>query len=235
MPEAEPFGGGRGNGFPFCLSKVNVTDIPPESIATESDWLTLGGTRKGSTPTSQEISLSLVNAMNLFWNLSSATFTEIGEIPMGRYKLFGDTSVDSDLLPPLQQVCATSRIGIISNGAYTRFCQYREVDPGISSIDYNCGSRIYRMYNGDTSNENNFVGYGCDLSDLFRSEDGGISKQTSYRSHFFIEDSFFGDEEVEVTSTSVENLPFLKLTYTIVGQDDFSQPDLLSLDFYTYP
>ena len=49
---------GKGNGFPFC-GKYDVTDA--------DDYITLGGTRRGNTPTQSEIDLSIFYASKIYW------------------------------------------------------------------------------------------------------------------------------------------------------------------------
>lgn len=63
MPDAEPFTAlGRGNGFPFCISRVNVDDY--------DYWTTLSGFKKTNTgnPTQAQIDESLQIASRLWWN-----------------------------------------------------------------------------------------------------------------------------------------------------------------------
>ncbi len=90
MPTATPFTAlGRGNGFPFCLAKIDVTNINSIGSGLLSpydqgsiNWMTLGGVSSGSASQSQ-INLSLRNAMKLFYNLHSVqagTFTATSEI-----------------------------------------------------------------------------------------------------------------------------------------------------------
>lgn len=83
MPTADPFifhgvqsfnaaGTQRGElftGFPLTTA-VDVTDMP--------DWVTLGGTRKGQTPTAEQIALSRVNAARLYWCLHGVAVDTAG-------------------------------------------------------------------------------------------------------------------------------------------------------------
>ena len=69
MPTATPFNAGRGNGFPFCSTNVDI------STASSSEmWTTLSGVNSGNYNSFDEeelaakISQSLVLAMKLYWN-----------------------------------------------------------------------------------------------------------------------------------------------------------------------
>ena len=156
MPTATPFKAlGKGNGFPFCPAKVDVSAY--------DYWSTLGGFKKtdGGTPTNQQIADSLGNAMKLFWNLNgaSATFednnptSETTEIDMdaGTYESISFGS-ETGNQPPIDRVC------------FEGYASYNSVnyplptpDP-IVELDIFMGIR--RLYNGSTSNEDNFIGYG---------------------------------------------------------------------------
>jgi len=60
---------GRGNGFPFCGTAVNVNDVSGVEV---ENWVTLGGTKKGDALSGSTFEdqreLSLKNAMKIFWN-----------------------------------------------------------------------------------------------------------------------------------------------------------------------
>jgi hypothetical protein len=151
MPTAQPFNAlGKGNGFPFCVTnKINV------SFASY-DWITLGGTRKGNTPTDAEIHTSFVNAVKIFWNTnellcsveSSKTSTSLPPIIYRKDSIFNSTT---DPEEPKDRACERD------NGAYANGYSAGQNNGLISGV-INLG--IARMYNGDTSDENNFVGYG---------------------------------------------------------------------------
>ena len=68
MPTATSFTAlGRGNGFPFCADRVDVSSY--------DFWVTLGGYAKTSSGdvTQEQINNSRINAMKLFWNVNSLT------------------------------------------------------------------------------------------------------------------------------------------------------------------
>ena len=116
MPIATPFTAlGRGNGFPFCVSRVNVDDY--------DYWTTLSGFKKTNTgnPTQAKINESLQIASRLWWNsyqwagnvswptysesITSATFSlnsdGVDIEPMDRACVPSDSSIraDADILP----------------------------------------------------------------------------------------------------------------------------------------
>ena len=155
MPTATTFQAkGRRNGFPSCLGKVDVSVY--------DHWVTLGGTEKGNTATESEKSLSLVNAMKLYWNLYSATasFTATWSTV--------NLSFDKSL---------ANHQYVITPEPRRRLCegitQPAQSSTGMTEAEYDqtggvgCGTsgsfKIFnpvRMYNGSTSNTSNFVGYG---------------------------------------------------------------------------
>ncbi len=161
MPFADKFTAlGRGNGFPTCLQKVDVSEY--------DYWVTLGGTQKGSSASESEKQLSLANAMQIFWNLygvngtasTEYTFESNGGVPVSLVvndaNVFS-SSVSSDFPAPVDRVCA----GLVPNKS-ARFQNSEEevLVGGFSGIVAD-PELIVRMYNGDTSDEDNFVGYGC--------------------------------------------------------------------------
>ena len=71
MPTATPFTAlGRGNGFPFCLTKVDVSTFP-----SNYKWTTLSGVNADNYTTfsdsalAEKVNSSLVMAMNIYYNL----------------------------------------------------------------------------------------------------------------------------------------------------------------------
>ena len=168
MPTATSFTAlGRGNGFPFCATKKNVSGF--------TNWITLGGVSGGSASTSQ-INQSLVNAMKLWWNLNSITGSfsasstdsaEGGLSVSGNPQLILKRSGESDPLAPIQRTCrgTSSFISGRDDELVNSFSEDDENDAG--SVDgslfignFTSPGFIVRMYNGSTDNESNFVGYG---------------------------------------------------------------------------
>jgi hypothetical protein len=162
MPTATKFNAlGAGNGFPFCLTKVDVSGY--------DYWTTLGGNQKGGSVT--ESGLGLREAMSVFWNAhalncnatTSGTATIDGSISRVRveYKVFDynvpfpdpPILIDSGAATPKLRVCIPSQVdGIVTNYVY------RERD-GASSAEF-LTNDLRAMYNGATTSEGNFVGYG---------------------------------------------------------------------------
>lgn len=145
MPKAKPFITlGRFNGFPYCPAKIDVSDY---------EWITLGGTQKGNSPTPEEIDLSYRNAMKLYWNIFSVK---------GLVSLPSGESLDSAPITdePKSRIC------------YDRFSSVNSISENLEDSegswlgDTAFGSMankvaiIVKMYNGSTDNEVNFVGYG---------------------------------------------------------------------------
>jgi len=173
MPTATSFTAlGRGNGFPFCPAKVNVS--------TYANWITLGGVSSGSASESQ-INESLVNAMKLWWNLYSMTGSfscaltnsQEGSISISKtdHELILKRNGESDALTPIQRSCrGTEPFAYVSNlssiftdeevtysgdGSGSRTQQVE------GNLIIGSASFIVRMYNGSTDDEDNFVGYGA--------------------------------------------------------------------------
>jgi len=168
MPTADSFTAlGRGNGFPFCATKKNVSGF--------TNWITLGGVSGGSASTSQ-INESLVNAMKLWWNLNSmtgsfsasSTHSAEGDLSVsGNTQLIIKRDGESDPLAPIQRTCrgTSSFISGRDDELVNSFYEDDENDAG--SVDgslfignFTSPGFIVRMYNGSTGNESNFVGYG---------------------------------------------------------------------------
>jgi len=166
MPTATSFTAlGKGNGFRFCPGKLDVSVY--------DHWITLGGTRKGNTATESEKNLSLVNAMRVFWNLHSATasFTATWSA--------GALNFDKSLPDHKYEIITTPK---------ERICE-DITQPNASSTDMTlaelnetngtgCGTfgrfqvlSPFRMYDGSTSDESKFVGYGVSI--LFFGTSGG--------------------------------------------------------------
>ena len=146
MPNAQDFKAiGRGNGFSYCPQKVNVSSY--------NSWCTLSGHTSG--PASQEsINASLKAAMQLHWNsnllVGSASYTFSDSDGNSATASVSDTKPVVET--PRERVCK-SQVGTGKIGSGT---------PGIGGASANAALsfKIVRMYNGSTSDEGNFVGYG---------------------------------------------------------------------------
>jgi hypothetical protein len=144
MPVAQKFKAlGAGNGFPYCLPKVNVLDF--------TKWTTLSGfnNESGGTPTQTQIDNSFALALKLFWNaykLNCVASVEGVSI----------TSVDSEndaggrILTPKERI--EGNVGISKT--------IDEIGEFTDSIQVQLNIIPCKMYKGDVSNEANFIGYG---------------------------------------------------------------------------
>ena len=161
MPIATSFTAlGRGNGFPYCPTKVDVSVY--------DNWITLGGIEKGNTVTESKKSLSLVNAMKLYWNLYSATASFTSSLSKSsddvNYSFTKDLSSSYIISPePIERTCSSVSIDPTSVSKQFTEAELTQTD-GAS-----CGGNavfsvpaIKRMYDGDINDESKFVGYGIE-------------------------------------------------------------------------
>ena len=174
MPTADSFTAlGRGNGFPFCASRVDVSSF--------DFWVTLGGYAKTSSGnvTQDQINNSRINAMKLFWNVNSLTVastvgdnttidrpyssTRTFDFENGDYdslRWFGEGAANQENKEPFKRVCINS-----FNAGYD--LDSREVDPGgvpQTGIDSGASLTVFvkAMYDGVVTDPDNFIGYGID-------------------------------------------------------------------------
>ena len=175
MPTATSFAAlGRGNGFPLCISKIDVSSATsPDPDNPNYNWITLGGVSSGRA-SEKEINQSFINAMKLYWNLHSfeGSISASGESDVAgetnshsvevQNKIVEITNAEDDPFQPHQRICTTT-----AGGDY--FEQDPEQEPGEPRvIDKSTAFmqatvstfNISRMYYGDTSDESNFLGYG---------------------------------------------------------------------------
>ncbi len=142
MPTADSFTAlGRANGFPYCLSKVDVSG---------SDyWTTLGGTQKGGTATESQKNLSIVNAMKIVWNFESIDFTLSSNTSGGSKSI---SSLDDNGTKPKERLCnpGISDRKTETGSGNSLVAEYNDIPTFTFS----------RFYNGSTSDENNYVGVG---------------------------------------------------------------------------
>ena len=142
MPTATPFTAlGAGNGFPYCLSKVDVSG---------SDyWTTLGGTQKGETATESQKNLSIVNAMKIVWNFESIDFTLSSNTSDGSKSI---SSLDDSGKEPKERLCDV--------GISDRKTERGSGNTLVANYDDIPAFTFSRFYDGSTSDENNYVGVG---------------------------------------------------------------------------
>ena len=155
MPTADSFTAlGKGNGFPFCVTrKINVSS--------KEKWTTLGGTQKGSSPTNAEIQTSLANAVKIFWNTnellgSVASSKTLTALPSIIYRKEGSSFINPTTDPeePKDRVCEREN--------YFDYRNLYTVGANNGTKSGFIGLGVVRMYDGDNSDEDNFVGYGLE-------------------------------------------------------------------------
>tara|TARA_R110002050_G_scaffold266761_1_gene408180 strand:+ start:195 stop:989 length:795 start_codon:yes stop_codon:yes gene_type:complete len=149
MPTADSFAAlGKGNGFSFFLGKVNVSNY--------ARWITLGGTQKGNTPTNSEIETSFLNAVKIFWNTNqpagSPNTSKGGGLGSIIIRTEGSTG---DPLQPIDRACRSG--GAVYSDSGT---SGDEKFSSSFSMGAEINLTIFRMYDGPTDDEDNFVGYG---------------------------------------------------------------------------
>lgn len=189
MPTVTPYtGSAAGNGFPLCLERVNIADRGDGQPFDK--WSTLGGTNKGNVAglsaaqKKANISRSWQHAWRLYWKSYALNYTlELS----GSGDASGSINVvdDNSNQPPggvapgveiIDRLCEnefTSQTNNTTNGKGVAF--------GYPSSDFYVGFRstgsavpIVRMYNGATTNEANFVGYGVRSNYLDFMADGAF-------------------------------------------------------------
>ena len=167
MPTAESFNAlGYGNGFMSCLTKVDVSG--------KDFWTTLSGVNKDSPATSDAlIEESRRLAMLFYWNSYQLNITT--------YSYYDDgISVEIyDPFPPPTPVAINTveykwdrSAGENVAGEFTPKSRVCDIDDYIVLYDFYEGPidrrervwfspyNVIRMYNGATTNEDNFVGFG---------------------------------------------------------------------------
>lgn len=169
----------------MCAEKVNMADRGDGSP--HDYWSTLGGVTKDSpAPTAGKIQKSFRNAMKLYWNLYSVTalYSEPGieatldleaddTFDEEDFDLGFGTSASAGSPQPLGRVCGKrlgegatppKRYGFFMVKNFSLSDSVFSVPIRVQSDIYGQHGGIVRMYNGDTSDEANFVGYGIKSS-----------------------------------------------------------------------
>jgi hypothetical protein len=208
MPTATPFTAlGVGNGFPFCLTKVDVSGY--------DYWTTLSGWSKVNTPADDTAkAASIVTsrrlAMKIYWNLYSMGVdidTSIGggtinqsasleEVTMLYYPGItdGDTgaATDNPYAEPMARVCGTRTCAATTNsnpGGISYTSAYAQVT-----------SFCVALYNGSTDNPDLFVGYGI-VSNLMFAR--GISSST--RARAIVAVNSYGDFSTDTSTQTYDH------------------------------
>jgi len=158
MPTADSFTAlGMGNGFPFCPTKLDVTETDSGGYDVWPMWSTIDGYNKDSTGprTAVGIAESRRLAMLYVWN----TYQLAGSVAVGSDSLLNVNSEDDtqsgNPLPPRSRVC------LDGNDVFGDYVEAEDADGFlIASLALDVPLSITAMYDGSTSNESNFIGYG---------------------------------------------------------------------------
>ena len=155
MPVAIPFStNGAYNGFPSCFQKVDVSAF--------DKWTTFSGFNKDSvgSPTQSQIDQSIQLAGKLFWNLYRVTCETgdvsipssiLSEVIVSGWDAFS-LEPEPDPIEPVGRVCE----GSITRGGGEQIL----ADVGLGLGGQFTTAAFARFYNGDTTDEANFVGIG---------------------------------------------------------------------------
>jgi len=230
MPTATSFNAlGSGNGFSFCLDKVDVSDY--DNI---SPW-------------------TLSQACAIYWNLNAiigffniVDVDTLENVPINDVRIGDDirynsengneTSDDSDYseVVPTQRVCNSSRTGEKDTELGNGFNDSR-----ISArLESNC---IVKYYDGDTSDEDNFLGYGMKIDSIAQPLGfayGFVVNSGSQFAHTIITTFYKATDYgslapyITVSEVTFSGIPLLKLKIE-TGSSGLGS-DITDLEFYTY-
>ena len=173
MPTATPFTAlGRGNGFPFCVGKIEISDLPDGTM-----WTTLSGVNADNYTDLEEAALagkvneSLDLAMKLYWNkfkLNSLSASSSGDLSRRTSRFIpidepvtevwngsisGMTSADASaagVLEPIERVCGGGAKRILKSEYVEGVNQDGDT---VSSAELKLDEKsytVYGIYNGNT-------------------------------------------------------------------------------------
>ena len=248
MPVANPFSThGVYNGFPSCFVSVDVSGF--------DFWTTASGHNKDSVgaPTENQIDQSLQAVGKLFWNLHKVNVdTFYTTSTLSEQFVTGQENGDvDDAIEPSERVCG----GSLSTD---------EIFPIIEGqIDLRQTSGMQRFYNGSTTDEANFIGYGFGLIDFenlvkstiyTESDDGNVVNSGvqlgGYSANYTTSETevyeyierdgihflFFGHAGVSGIGGFTEEVTAATLTAeTKYDGVVYTKAQITGLDFYTYP
>ena len=252
MPTAESFTVlGGGNGFRSCLAKIDVSDRSFDK------WTTLGGNHSGGAVT--ESGKGLAQAMQFLWNLEGFQFSasaNASRATFGTNPVRGGESVSVSLtnystdadssrkIVPKDRVCGNLR-DLREDDTDTDAPLAASAIFGLSTNNGN--NQLARYYNGVTSNEDNFVGYGFMLDTTGFGVDQEIRLTSqAYRASVRV-DLASGSSSTDSQYCSISSN--IGLTFYFVcgeegtsGSDSYSSGGITAqasasfsrLDFYTY-
>jgi hypothetical protein len=225
MPTADPFTAlGKGNGFPFCIDeKLDVSSYDAVQP------------------------LTLAQAMKIYWNLHGATgFFKFPADQTGNPIIEVEDINDQDFIDYDGVTGAidednsgtpTEPKGRVCNPPFGGINGSKGIDGnrGFSSFgsDINLEDGLVRYYDGNVSNENNFIGYGYFGLYFVRFagvETAGNSNIVLLATHF--KESQYGSYSPESSVVTFDSIPMLKIQ-TNPG-NGLTGANVTGLDFYTY-
>ena len=157
MPAVNSFAAlGVGNGFPFCPAK--------EDISAYDLWSTIDGYNKSNT--SPRIAAGIAEskrlAMLYIWN----TYQLIGSVTVSSETISDPNSEDNANTPTGDPLNPRSRVCLAYNEGFSDFGElYSSTSYLMAFLDLYVHLRVTAMYNGSTSDESNFIGYGIGDAD----------------------------------------------------------------------
>jgi len=257
MPTATSFTAlGRGSGFPLCLEKVDVSGY--------DRWTTLGGVSKESpSPTDAKISTSLVNAMKLYWNLYSlkGTCSVSGSNNVETISASVDEVVANfntvDGLKPNERVCVSGVPGTEDFETDEDLGSLGNLHIAKAQLSIGIEFEFMRFYDGETTDENNFIGYGLESfnGDPFvpgGGESAAFMNFTASARYTDTEDSIGNnagaydcigsvveEEDTDWTYSyvTISGIPFVRATFNYFqgsSPEPTREATIDSIDFYTY-
>lgn len=230
MPTATPFTAlGAGNGFPFCLPKVDVSDY------TYCNALTFAQAMKFYWNSYSFTMSAAVNYTGFTQSVSNPTvdnrsYNAIDQNPAG-YTV-GDRE-------PSKRICSTSTTG----KSYLKKEDSNQYD-AVGVLFYPTPT-IEKLYNGATDNESKFIGYGFNgkVADAYTSRDGPEYMADDARTMLFSYAELSSDpigwwfgwsiqaDPDTVSTVTIDGIPFIKADWS---QQYGGQTSITGVNFYTY-
>ena len=208
MPVAEKFKAlGAGNGFPHCLEKVNVSGY------------------------FQYKTLTLDQAVFLYWNVASATATASSQFEGGLESVsIGPTDLIKEPKNRGTNIGVSSRVEFETDPDQLGGGSVAYVGVGVKIPD------VYRIYQGSTGDENNFLGYS--FGEIAHAEAGEFYLDAEHHVAYqgMIESSGPQIESLTIGPSS-NQIPVFKVTtsYGFPEAQENITGDVTAIDFYTYP
>lgn len=220
MPIADEFTAlGAGNGFPECITKVDMTE-------------TEGGT--WAPPVINALTLN--QAMNLYWNLYGIVGTASATESAGTATVSDINIPNTDT--PIKRVCAGIYSGFDDDNAGAP-----DFPDALQSI-YIGSSFIFAMYDGDTSVESNFLGYSfsdiayCLASNSINAVEkllfAGSAPNTSDSDAWTQLSSIYLGTPPVLTNVTFQGIPFIIADLDLGTPSAQVSASITDLTFYTY-